>query len=94
MIDPGIGFGKTIGHNLSLIRNLSHFAGRGYPVVLGPSRKGFIGKLLDLPVTQRVEGTLAAAAVGIFNGADVLRLHDITAGRRAIDLAHHIRMAR
>jgi dihydropteroate synthase len=92
-IDPGIGFGKTTKHNLSLIKHLAAFRETGFPIVLGPSRKRFIGNLLDLPVHDRLEGTLAVAAVGVYNGADILRLHDIKAGRRAIDMAHHLRQA-
>lgn len=93
IIDPGIGFGKTTAHNLSLLKHVPRLRELGYPVLLGPSRKRFIGNLLNLMVHERLEGTLAAAAIGVANGADVIRLHDVKAGRRVIDMAHHIRTA-
>lgn len=78
IIDPGIGFGKTVDHNLEIIRRLNEFAGFEKPLLLGHSRKSFIGKILDdVPVTERLEGTAAAAAVAIFNGANILRVHDV-----------------
>lgn len=77
MIDPGIGFGKTVEHNLEIIRRLWEFGSLGYPVVLGPSRKSFIGKLLDLPVDDRVEGTAAAITMSVAGGADIIRVHDV-----------------
>lgn len=76
-LDPGIGFGKTAGHNLRLIRNIGAFAAGEYPVAVGPSRKSFIGAVLDLPVDQRVEGTAAVAAWLAANGARVIRVHDV-----------------
>lgn len=77
ILDPGIGFGKTVGHNLEIIRRLGEFKSLGYTLILGPSRKSFIGKILDLPVDQRVEGTAAAVAFSIANGADIVRIHDV-----------------
>jgi dihydropteroate synthase len=77
ILDPGIGFGKTVGHNLELIRRLDEIRALGYPVLLGPSRKSFIGFTLDLPPDQRVEGTAAAVCVGITRGADIIRVHDV-----------------
>jgi len=77
ILDPGIGFGKTVTHNLELINRLNEIRGLGYPVLLGPSRKSFIGFTLDLPPGQRVEGTAAAVAVGIARGADIVRVHDV-----------------
>lgn len=78
IIDPGIGFGKTVGHNLEIIHRLREFEGFEKPILLGPSRKAFIGKTLGgLPVTERLEGTAAAAAIGIFNGANMVRVHDV-----------------
>lgn len=77
ILDPGIGFGKTVGHNLELIRRLDEIRALGYPVLLGPSRKSFIGFTLDLPADQRVEGTAAAISVGITRGADIIRVHDV-----------------
>ncbi len=77
ILDPGIGFGKTREHNLELINRLDEIRSLGYPVLLGPSRKSFIGFTLDLPADQRVEGTAAAIAVGITRGADIIRVHDV-----------------
>ncbi len=77
ILDPGIGFGKTVGQNLLLLNRLDAIKALGYPVLLGPSRKSFIGYTLDLPPAQRLEGTLAACAVGIQRGADILRVHDV-----------------
>ncbi len=77
IVDPGIGFGKTVAHNLELIRRLDEIRALGYPVLLGASRKSFIGFTLDLPADQRVEGTAAAVSVGITRGADIIRVHDV-----------------
>ena len=77
ILDPGIGFGKTRDHNLELINRLDEIRELGYPVLLGPSRKSFIGFTLDLPADQRVEGTAAAVAIGIARGADIIRVHDV-----------------
>jgi dihydropteroate synthase len=77
ILDPGIGFGKTREHNLELINRLDEIRALGYPVLLGPSRKSFIGFTLDLPADQRVEGTAATITVGITRGADIIRVHDV-----------------
>ena len=77
ILDPGIGFGKTREHNLALINRLDEVRALGYPVLLGPSRKSFIGFTLDLPADQRMEGTAATIAVGITRGADIVRVHDV-----------------
>lgn len=77
ILDPGIGFGKTREHNLELINRLDEIRSLGYPVLLGTSRKSFIGFTLDLPANQRVEGTAATVAVGIVRGADIIRVHDV-----------------
>jgi dihydropteroate synthase len=77
ILDPGIGFGKTREHNLALINHLDEIRALGYPVLLGTSRKSFIGFTLDLPADQRVEGTAATVAVGITRGADLIRVHDV-----------------
>jgi dihydropteroate synthase len=77
ILDPGVGFGKTREHNLVLINHLDQVRSLGYPVLLGPSRKSFIGFTLDLPPDQRVEGTAATVAVGITRGADMIRVHDV-----------------
>lgn len=76
ILDPGIGFGKKREHNLELINRLDEIRALGYPVLLGSSRKSFIGFTLDLPADQRVEGTAATVAVGIARGADIIRVHD------------------
>ena len=77
IVDPGIGFGKKREHNLELINRLDEIRALGYPVLLGTSRKSFIGFTLDLPADQRVEGTAATVAVGITRGADIIRAHDV-----------------
>ena len=77
ILDPGVGFGKTREHNLELIDRLDEIRKLGYPVLLGTSRKSFIGFTLDLPADQRVEGTAATVAVGITRGADIIRVHDV-----------------
>ncbi len=77
ILDPGVGFGKTREHNLELIDRLGEIRKLGYPVLLGTSRKSFIGFTLDLPADQRVEGTAATVAVGITRGADIIRVHDV-----------------
>lgn len=77
IVDPGIGFGKTVEQNLQLMANLAELKVLGRPILLGPSRKSFIGYTLDLPLDERVEGTAAAVAVGIANGADIVRVHDV-----------------
>ena len=77
ILDPGIGFGKTREHNLELINRLDEIRALGYPVLLGPSRKSFIGFTLDLPPDQRLEGTAATIAIGIARGADIVRVHDV-----------------
>src|SRR5688572_15547451 len=77
ILDPGVGFGKTREHNLELINRLDEIRMLGYPVLLGASRKSFIGFTLDLPADQRVEGTAATVAIGIARGADIVRVHDV-----------------
>jgi len=82
IIDPGIGFGKKTGHNLQILRELREFQKFGFPVMIGPSRKSFIGAILDLPVEERMEGTAAAVAVSIMNGAQIIRVHDVKEMKR------------
>ena len=77
ILDPGIGFGKTIPQNLALINRLDFFKTLGFPLLIGPSRKSFIGKTLNLPVDQREEGTAASVSIGIDRGADIVRVHDV-----------------
>lgn len=90
ILDPGIGFGKTVEQNLSLINNLDEIRALGYPILLGPSRKSFIGYTLDLPPDQRLEGTLAAIAIGIEKGADIVRVHDVAPAVRVARMADAI----
>ena len=90
LLDPGIGFGKTREHNLELINRLDDIRSLGYPLVLGTSRKSFIGFTLDLPPDQRVEGTTATVAVGITRGADVIRVHDVKEMARAAKMTDAI----
>ncbi len=78
ILDPGIGFGKTVEHNLEIIRRLNDFKGFEMPILLGHSRKAFIGKILgDVPVQERLEGSAAVAAIGIMNGVNIIRVHDV-----------------
>ncbi len=83
ILDPGIGFGKTVEQNLEILRRLAEFKKLGFPLLLGVSRKSFIGYTLNLPPDQRLEGTLAACVIGIQQGADILRVHDVAAIVRA-----------
>ncbi|MBU1147310.1 MAG: dihydropteroate synthase, partial [Candidatus Omnitrophica bacterium] len=77
IIDPGIGFGKTFEHNLEILQNLSYFKALGRPILVGPSRKSFIGNILGVEPSKRIFGTAAAAAIAIKNGADIVRVHDV-----------------
>ena len=90
IVDPGIGFGKTAEHNLVVLRELPLIATLGRPVLLGTSRKSTIGKVLDLPAGQRLEGTLATTALGVAAGADIVRVHDVQANVRAARMADAI----
>jgi len=93
IIDPGIGFGKRLTDNLLIIKNLSKFKELGYPILLGASRKSMIGMILDLPVEERLEGTLAITAIGVVNGADIIRVHDVKENYRAVKVAEAIKNA-
>jgi dihydropteroate synthase len=77
VLDPGIGFGKTVEQNLELLDRGGELRDLGYPLLVGPSRKSFIGYTLDLPPDQRMEGTAAAVAVSIVRGANIVRVHDV-----------------
>ena len=90
VVDPGIGFGKSVRGNLEILARSGEFSGPGYPVVVGPSRKSFIGALLDLSVDQRIEGTVAACVVALLSGARLFRVHDVLPVRRALDLAWEV----
>ncbi len=93
-IDPGIGFGKTDSDNVHLIRHIEAFAATGYPVLIGVSRKSFLGRIAgrghELPVTQRLEATLAVQTIAQLKGAKIIRAHDVVASRRAMEMARLI----
>jgi len=89
-VDPGIGFGKGQADNLALLGGLRALAGLGRPVLVGVSRKSFIGKILDAPPEDRLEGTIAAAVMSLVNGARILRVHDVRAVKRAVRVAEAI----
>jgi dihydropteroate synthase len=93
IIDPGIGFGKTMEDNLLIIKNLHEFRILGKPILLGTSRKSFIGKILNTEVEDRLEGTLSSIAIGVLNGAHIIRSHDVHQAKKAIAVADAIRLA-
>mgnify|MGYP000627919784 CR=1 FL=1 len=90
IIDPGIGFGKTLEHNLEILNKVREFRTLGYPVMIGVSRKSFIGSILNQPVEDRLEGSLAAAVCSIINGVNILRVHDVKETIRAVKVAREI----
>ena len=90
ILDPGIGFGKRLEDNFEIIRELKQICAMGYPILLGPSRKSFIGASLNLPVEERLEGTLASITVGIMNGANIIRVHDVKETLRAVKITEKI----
>ena len=90
ILDPGVGFGKTYEMNLMTMDNLELFRKLGYPVLLGTSRKSMIGLALDLPVDQRVEGTLATSVIGVMKGCSFVRVHDVKENRRVIQMTEAI----
>jgi dihydropteroate synthase len=91
IIDPGIGFGKTVEHNLQILKHLETFKTLGCPLLAGPSRKSFIGTITGLPVNERLEGTIAAVTIAVMNGANIVRIHDVKECRRAIQVVDAIR---
>ena len=90
VIDPGIGFGKTVENNFEIIKNLNHFTTINFPVLLGASRKSFIGISLNLPEKDRLEGSLAANIIGLQNGAKIFRVHDVAETNKALIIANKI----
>jgi dihydropteroate synthase len=90
VVDPGIGFGKTADHNVTLLRGLSALRELGRPILLGTSRKSTLGRILDLPVEERLEGTLATTALGVAAGVDIVRVHDVRPNARAARVADAI----
>jgi dihydropteroate synthase len=91
IVDPGIGFGKTVRHNCELLRRLHEIASAGYPVLVGPSRKSFIGKILDAPAGERLEGTAAAVAVAVMNGANIVRVHDVKEMKQVAEVVDEVK---
>lgn len=77
IVDPGIGFGKTVAHNYRILRELSRFCDLGHPILVGTSRKSFLGAVVDRPPSERIWGTAATVAASIMTGADILRVHDV-----------------
>jgi len=91
ILDPGLGFGKTLAHNCEILRRLNEFTDIGYPILLGASRKSFIGALNDdTPVNNRLAGTIAAHIIAIQNGASIIRVHDVAAHRQAVQVIEGI----
>ena len=90
ILDPGIGFGKTLEHNLTLIRNLWKFKESGYPILLGVSRKSFIDKIYKSEASDRLEGTISANVFGIINGSNIIRVHDVLENKRATMVADRL----
>lgn len=84
IIDPGIGFGKTLEHNLAILRNLQEFRVLGRPILVGTSRKSFIGKLLNLDAGERIYGTVSSSCLAVMNGANILRIHDVKEVKQAV----------
>ncbi len=92
ILDPGIGFGKTFDHNLQIINRLREFTSLGKPLLIGPSRKAFLGKILDgAPADERVEGTAAAVAISVINGANIVRVHDVKEMAKVVKVADAIK---
>jgi len=91
IIDPGIGFGKRVSDNLEILDRCSEFKSLGFPVLVGASRKSFIGKTLNLPVQERLEGSLASCAIALEGGVDILRVHDVCETRKFVDMFESIK---
>jgi dihydropteroate synthase len=91
ILDPGIGFGKTAEHNWTVMRRLEELRELGHPILVGTSRKSFIGKLLDLPVDDRLEGTEATVVAAVLRGADIVRVHDVLPMTRAVRVADKLK---
>lgn len=90
IVDPGIGFGKTVKHNLEILHRLGEFKILGCPILVGPSRKSFIGKILRLPAQERLIGTLASLVAAVMNGANIVRVHDVKFAAQAVKIADEI----
>ncbi len=94
IIDPGIGFGKRLEDNLEILKNLSFLKNLKKTILVGPSRKSFIGKILDLPEEKRLEGSLAALAVAVMNGANIVRVHDVKESKKVAKIVDSIKKGR
>ncbi|NMA03099.1 MAG: dihydropteroate synthase [Clostridiales bacterium] len=90
VLDPGIGFGKVFEQNIVVMRRLNEFKKLGYPILLGTSRKSMLGKILNVPPKERLEGTLATTAIGIMQGVDIVRVHDVEENLKAVKVADAI----
>lgn len=90
ILDPGIGFGKTVEHNFTIIRELNRIVDLGFPVLIGPSRKSFIGNTLNLPPEDRIEGTAAAVTAAIMNGSRIVRVHDVKEMLRVVKVTEKL----
>jgi dihydropteroate synthase len=96
LIDPGIGFGKTVEHNVEILRRLGELRGLGCPLLIGTSRKSFIGRLGSttaepLPIHERLEGTIASTVIAVLNGAQIVRVHDVAPMKRALAIVDAVR---
>ncbi len=90
LIDPGFGFGKSLSHNLTLLRELARFKSLGLPLLVGVSRKSMIGAVLDKPIEQRLYGSLAAASLALWQGANIIRVHDVAATKDIVKLCQAV----
>ena len=90
ILDPGIGFGKTPIHNFTILSDLERISVLGFPLLIGPSRKSFIGTTLDLPENERLEGTAASVTAAVLNGAKIVRVHDVKEMKRVITITDSI----
>ena len=90
ILDPGIGFGKRVEDNFEIIRELQQICAMGLPVLIGPSRKSFIGETLSAPTADRIEGTMATITAGLMNGAKIVRVHDIKETQRTVSISERI----
>ena len=93
ILDPGIGFGKNLEHNLTLLQRLNELTELGFPLLIGTSRKSFIGKISDLPAAQRLEGTIASNVLAVLKGAKIVRVHDVREHKRAFEIIDAIKSA-
>lgn len=91
IIDPGLGFGKSVEDNILILKRLHELLPLGYPILIGPSKKTFLGNITDLPVWERGEASLAAAAIGVYNGASIVRVHDVKETKRAMQVVDAIK---